>query len=98
MKFSNLSIFYFTKYFKKYRKRQQKKKKKARHIGPAHQVLPVGVGAKFITRGGEGAPDGRSLRRFPARRPKALWIGPAHVALNRSRCLFFWSQAIYLKN
>jgi hypothetical protein len=36
-----------------------------------------------------GAPDGRSLRRFPARRPKALWIGPAHVALNRSCCLFF---------
>jgi hypothetical protein len=49
----NLSIFYFIKYFKNYRKRKQKKKKKARHIGSAHQIAPVGVGAKFVTTGGE---------------------------------------------
>jgi hypothetical protein len=50
----NLRIFYFTKYFKNYkRKVTEEKETKLARIGPAHQVGPVGVNAKFITTGGD---------------------------------------------
>jgi hypothetical protein len=53
MKFLNMSIFYFTKYLKNYKNVTEEKETKFARIGPAHQVAPVGVNAKFITTCGD---------------------------------------------